>query len=81
MQNTEPPTADDLLFAPGAAMDSWPRDWAWQAVAIRLVVAAIPGLFLGAVLGVLLAVVVAIVLVAAVTLMLFALDPIVARPR
>jgi len=80
VQNTGPPTGDDLLFAPSAALDNWPRDYVRQAAAVRLVVAVIPGLFLGAFLGVLPAVIVAILLVVAVTLMLFALDAIVARP-
>jgi uncharacterized membrane protein YfcA len=79
VRKTEEPTTDVLLLTPGVAMDNWRRDHVWSAIAIRLVVAAIPGLFLGAFLGVFSAVVIAIALIVAFTVMFFALDVIVAR--
>ena len=80
VQNREQPTTDDLLLTPGAAMDSWPRDNAWQAAAVRLAVASIPGLFVGAFLGSFSMVVVGIALIVGVMLLLFALDAAVRPP-
>jgi hypothetical protein len=80
VQNREQPTADDLVLTPGAAMDSWPRDYVWQAAAVRLAIASIPGLFVGGFLGSFSMVVIGIALIVGVMLMLFALDASVARP-
>jgi hypothetical protein len=72
--NTEPPTGYNLLHTPGAATDNWTRDYVWQAAALRLGVASIPGLVLGGYLGSFSMVVIGIAIIVGVMLILYALD-------
>jgi hypothetical protein len=71
---TEPPTGYDLLYTPGTAIDNWTREYVWQAAALRLAVASIPGLFLGGFLHSFSMVVIGIAIIVGVMLILFALD-------